>query len=98
MTAVALLFATYMVKPSPFCILDEIDAALDARNIGAFLKALEHFGDKSQFIIITHSKQTALGSDSLLGVTQEELGVSKMISYKVQEDKDTSGSQESLKR
>ncbi|MCR5761601.1 MAG: AAA family ATPase [Sphaerochaetaceae bacterium] len=97
MTAVALLFATYLVKPSPFCILDEIDAALDARNIGAFMKALEQFGDKSQFIIITHNKNTVLGSDSLLGVTQEELGVSKSISYKLESDKDISESEETLK-
>ena len=83
MTAVALLFATYKVKPSPFCILDEIDAALDARNIGAFLKVLETFGNESQFIIITHSRYTVLGSDSLLGVTQEEAGVSKLVSYKL---------------
>lgn len=83
MTAVALLFATYKVKPSPFCILDEIDAALDARNIGAFLNVLETFGNESQFIIITHSRYTVLGSDSLLGVTQEEAGVSKLVSYKL---------------
>ncbi len=90
MTAVALLFATYMVKPSPFCVLDEIDAALDARNIGAFMKVLEKFGDKSQFIIITHNKNTVLGSDSLLGITQQEAGVSKMVCYKL----DSSGHKE----
>ena len=88
MTAVALLFATYMVKPSPFCILDEIDAALDARNIGAFMRVLEKFGDTSQFIIITHNKGTVMGSDSLLGVTQQEPGVSKMIGYKIADIKD----------
>ncbi|MCR4676464.1 MAG: AAA family ATPase [Sphaerochaetaceae bacterium] len=97
MTAVALLFATYIVKPSPFCILDEIDAALDARNIGAFMKALEQFGDKSQFIIITHNKHTVLGSDSLLGVTQQEPGVSKSISYKLDSEKDLSETEETLK-
>ncbi len=97
MTAVALLFATYLVKPSPFCILDEIDAALDARNIGAFMKALDQFGDKSQFIIITHNKHTVLGSDSLLGVTQQELGVSKSISYKLDSEKDISETEETLK-
>ena len=85
MTAVALLFATYKVKPSPFCILDEIDAALDARNIGSFLKVLEKFGDASQFIIITHNKGTVLGSDTLLGVTQEEPGVSKAVGYKIED-------------
>jgi Chromosome segregation ATPases len=83
MTAVALLFATYMVKPSPFCILDEIDAALDDRNIGYFLSVLEDFGKSSQFIIITHNKHTVLGSQSLLGVTQMEAGVSTTVSYKL---------------
>lgn len=86
MTAVALLFATYKVKPSPFCILDEIDAALDARNIGAFMKVLETFDDKSQFIIITHNKYTVLSSDSIMGVTQEEAGVSKMVSYRLDKE------------
>lgn len=83
MTAVALLFATYMVKPSPFCILDEIDAALDDKNIGYFLSVLEDFGKTSQFIIITHNKHTVLGSTSLLGVTQMEAGVSTTVTYKL---------------
>ncbi|MGH0052656.1 MAG: chromosome segregation SMC family protein, partial [Sphaerochaetaceae bacterium] len=83
MTAVALLFATYQVKPSPFCILDEIDAALDDRNIGYFLSVLEEFALKSQFIIITHNKHTVMGSQTLLGVTQMEPGVSSMVSYKI---------------
>ena len=97
MTAVALLFATYMVKPSPFCILDEIDAALDARNIGAFMRVLEKFGDTSQFIIITHNKGTVMGSDSLLGVTQQEPGVSKMIGYKIADIKDDLKEMDTLK-
>ncbi len=83
MTAVALLFATYMVKPSPFCILDEIDAALDDRNIGFFISVLEDFGKSSQFIIITHNKHTVTASESLLGVTQMEAGVSTTVSYKI---------------
>ncbi|MCR5732031.1 MAG: AAA family ATPase [Sphaerochaetaceae bacterium] len=83
MTAVALLFATYMVKPSPFCILDEIDAALDDKNIGYFLSVLDDFGKNSQFIIITHNKHTVLGSNSLLGVTQMEAGVSTTVTYKL---------------
>ena len=97
MTAVALLFATYMVKPSPFCILDEIDAALDARNIGAFMRVLDKFEDKSQFIIITHNKGTVMGSDSLLGVTQQEPGVSKMIGYKISDIKDDEKAFDTLK-
>ena len=83
LTAVALLFATYKVKPSPFCILDEIDAALDDRNIGYFLSVLEDFSKKSQFIIITHNKHTVMGSQTLLGVTMQERGVSKAISYRM---------------
>lgn len=83
MTAVGLLFATYEVKPSPFCILDEIDAALDDRNIGFFLSVLEEFAQKSQFIIITHNKHTVTGSRTLLGVTQIEAGVSTTVSYKI---------------
>ena len=82
-TAVALLFATYLVKPSPFCILDEIDAALDDRNIGYFLSVLDEFAAKSQFIIITHNKHTVMGSQTLLGVTQMEAGVSTMVSYRI---------------
>ncbi len=97
MTAVALLFATYMVKPSPFCILDEIDAALDARNIGSFMRVLDKFEDKSQFIIITHNKGTVMGSDCLLGVTQQEPGVSKMIGYKIEDIEDLTDQHDTLK-
>ena len=97
MTAVALLFATYKVKSSPFCILDEIDAALDARNVDAFLRVLETFGDKSQFIIITHNKKTAMGASSILGVTQEEPGVSMGMSYSLSDEKDESGNEATLK-
>ncbi|MBQ7643775.1 MAG: AAA family ATPase, partial [Spirochaetales bacterium] len=97
MTAVALLFATYMVKPSPFCILDEIDAALDARNVGAFMRVLDKFEDKSQFIIITHNKGTVMGSDCLLGVTQQEPGVSKMIGYRLEDIEDIAKEHDTLK-
>lgn len=83
MTAVALLFATYLVKPSPFCILDEIDAALDDKNIGYFLSVLQDFSQTSQFIIITHNTHTVMGSQSLLGVTQMEAGVSTTVTYKL---------------
>ncbi len=83
LTAVALLFATYKVKPSPFCILDEIDASLDDRNIGFFLNVLEDFSADSQFIIITHNRHTVLGSKTLLGVTMQERGISKAISYRM---------------
>ncbi|NLA92544.1 MAG: chromosome segregation protein SMC, partial [Spirochaetales bacterium] len=86
LTAVALLFATYKVKPSPFAVLDEIDASLDDRNIGFFLNVLEDFSHDSQFVIITHNKRTVLGSDTLLGVTMQERGVSKTISYRMGRD------------
>jgi chromosome segregation protein len=86
LTAVAMLFATYMVKPSPFCILDEIDAALDESNVGRFINVLMEFGKKSQFIIITHNKKTVAGARTLLGVTMEESGVSKVIAVRLAED------------
>ncbi len=82
MTAVALLFAIYMVKPSPFCILDEMDAPLDESNIGRFLEMLGGFLDLSQFLLITHSKKTIAFADALYGVTMEERGVSKTISMR----------------
>ena len=83
MTAVALLFATYQVKPSPFCILDEIDAALDDRNIGFFLDVLQDFAKESQFIIITHNKHTVTGGNAMLGVSQQEAGVSTAVAYRI---------------
>jgi chromosome segregation protein len=84
MTAVALLFATYMVKPSPFCLLDEIDAALDEQNVGRFVQVLKEFGGSSQFIVVTHNKKTVTGSQTLLGITMEESGVSKVISVRLE--------------
>jgi len=83
MTAVALLFATYLVKPSPFCLLDEIDAALDEENVGRFTQLLREFGRKSQFVVITHNKRTIACANTLLGVTMEESGVTKMITAKL---------------
>lgn len=86
MTAVALLFSIYMVKPSPFCILDELDAPLDESNIGRFLKMLDRFLDKSQFVIVTHNKRTMRRADILYGVTMEEFGVSKPVGMKLSGD------------
>ncbi len=82
MTAVSLLFAIYMVKPSPFCVLDEMDAPLDESNISRFIKILDRFVDQSQFIVITHNKRTIGRADMLYGVTMQEHGVSKLVSVK----------------
>ncbi|MCL2706366.1 MAG: chromosome segregation protein SMC, partial [Spirochaetaceae bacterium] len=86
LTGVALFFATFMVKPSPFCILDEIDAALDEANVGKFVNILTEFGNNSQFVVITHNKKTVTGAKTFLGVTMEESGVSRIISFRVNKD------------
>ena len=83
MTAVALLFAVYMVKPSPFCVLDEMDAPLDESNIARFLKILDLFVSQSQFVVITHNKRTIARADVLYGVTMEEAGVSKLVAVRM---------------
>ncbi len=83
MTAVALLFAIYMVRPSPFCILDEMDAPLDESNINRFIKMLDRFVEQSQFVIITHNKRTIAKADILYGVTMEERGVSKLVGMRL---------------
>ena len=91
MTAVALLFSIYMVKPSPFCVLDELDAPLDESNIGRFLKVLDAFIDQSQFIIVTHSKRTMQRADVMYGVTMEEFGVSKPVGMRLTNGVEKSG-------
>ena len=83
MTAVALLFAIYMVRPSPFCILDEMDAPLDESNINRFIRVLDRFVGQSQFIIITHNKRTIAKADILYGVTMEERGISKLVGMRL---------------
>jgi chromosome segregation protein len=88
MTAVSLLFSIYQVKPSPFCVLDELDAPLDESNINRFIRVLQRFLDHSQFIIITHSKRTISMADVLYGVTMEEHGVSKIVSVKFHKNQD----------
>jgi chromosome segregation protein len=91
MTAVALLFSIYMVRPSPFCILDEMDAPLDESNINRFIKVLDRFVSQSQFIIITHNKRTIAKADVLYGVTMEERGVSKLVGMKLEADRGSDG-------
>jgi chromosome segregation protein len=87
LTAVALLFALYMVKPSPFCLLDELDAPLDESNIGRFTDLLKKFVQESQFIIITHNKRTVSAAQSIYGVTMEERGVSKTVSMRFNQER-----------
>ncbi len=88
MTAVALLFAIYMVKPSPFCVLDEMDAPLDESNIGRFIKVLDRFVQQSQFLVITHNKRTIARADVLYGVTMEQPGVSKPVAVRMSDRTD----------
>lgn len=87
MTAVALLFSLYMVKPSPFCVLDELDAALDDANIGRFVSTVEGFLKDSQFVVITHNRQTIAAAGVLYGVTMEKQGISKIVSVKFNPDR-----------
>ena len=90
MTVIALLFAIYMVRPSPFCFLDEIDAALDEVNKIRFCQILDKFKDKSQFVVITHAPPTISRASTIFGVTAEEPGVSKLLSLKLEEAKNFS--------
>lgn len=85
LTAISLLFSLYLVKPSAYCILDELDAPLDEANIGRFVKVLKKFAEKTQFIVITHRSQTMSAADLLYGVTQQEKGVSTIVSVKIED-------------
>lgn len=79
LTSTAFLFAIYLIKPAPFCILDEVDAPLDDANVGKFTQMIRKFSDRSQFIIVTHNKQTMASVDVIYGVTMQEPGVSKLV-------------------
>lgn len=83
LTAVALLFSFFLVKPSPFCILDEVDAPLDDANIGRYINVIKEFAQKTQFLVVTHNKRTMEMADILYGVTMEQQGVSKIISVRM---------------
>jgi chromosome segregation protein len=85
LTAISLLFALYLVRPSPYCIMDEVDGPLDDANIGRFVNLLRRFSHQTQFIVVTHNKRTMAASDMLYGVTQEIKGISKLVSVQLDE-------------
>lgn len=85
MTAIALLFAILNVRPVPFCVLDEVEAALDEANVQRYAKYLKKFSDDTQFIVITHRKGTMEEADVLYGVTMQQSGVSKLVSVRLEE-------------
>ena len=92
LTALSLLFGIYLVKPSPFCVLDEVDAPLDENNIGRFIKLLGEFKAQTQFVVITHNPRTIESADWIYGVTMEEAGVSSVVGVRLREDAKASGS------
>jgi chromosome segregation protein len=83
LTAVSLIFAIFLIKPTPFCLLDEVDAPLDEANVGRYNEMVREMSRSSQFIVITHNKRTMEVADSLYGVTMEEPGISKTVSVKL---------------
>ena len=85
LTAVALLMAIFKYRPSPFCVLDEVDAPFDEANIGRFVTVLNEFLDQSKFVIVTHSKKTMTAATTLYGVTMQESGVSKQVSIRFED-------------
>ena len=98
LTAIALLFAFFMVRPSPFCMLDEADAALDEANIERFVSLLREFGDKTQFLVVSHNKKTMEACDIIYGVTMEESGVSALMSVDFRKKSDKEASHDGLRR
>ncbi|MDP2983884.1 MAG: chromosome segregation protein SMC [Candidatus Latescibacter sp.] len=100
LTAISLLFAIYLVKPSPFCILDEVDAPLDDANIDRFLRVIREFSRETQFIMVTHNKKTMAAADNLYGITMAEPGLSTLVSVRLSqidgEEKEQRGEREFL--
>ncbi|MBV9773271.1 MAG: AAA family ATPase, partial [Gemmatimonadetes bacterium] len=84
LTALSLLFAIYLVKPSPFCLFDEVDAPLDESNVGRFIQLLQDFKADTQFVVITHNPRTMEAADWIYGVTMEEPGVSTLVGVELQ--------------
>jgi chromosome segregation protein len=91
LTALSLLFGIYLVKPSPFCVLDEVDAPLDENNIGRFIKLLQDFKAQTQFVVITHNPRTIEAADWIYGVTMEEPGVSTIVGVRLEEALEAAG-------
>jgi chromosome segregation protein len=91
LTALSLLFGIYLVKPSPFCVLDEVDAPLDENNIGRFIKLLQDFKSGTQFVVITHNPRTIEAADWIYGVTMEEPGVSTIVGVRLEEALEAAG-------
>jgi chromosome segregation protein len=102
MTALALLFAVFRARPSPFCVLDEVDAALDDANVGRFLGMLDTFLEGSQFLVVTHNKGTMAACDALYGITMETKGVSRHVAVEFREvdrfDPEATGDAEAASR
>ncbi|HEY4220374.1 MAG TPA: hypothetical protein VGO62_03510, partial [Myxococcota bacterium] len=84
LTAVSLIFSIFLLKPSPFCVLDEVDAPLDEANVGRFNDMVRDVASLSQFIVITHNKKTMEVADQLYGITMEEAGISKTVNVRIQ--------------
>ena len=97
LTAIAILFAILRLRPMPFCLLDEIEAALDDSNVARFAQYLKNFSKETQFIVITHRKPTMMLADSLYGVTMEERGVSKIVSVKLADAIKNSSEEQNIK-
>ena len=95
MTAAGLIFAIFQIKPSPFCVLDEVDAPLDDANVARYNDLVRSMTDRSQFILVTHVKRTMQLVDVLYGVTMPEAGVSKIVSVKINEAKASNGARPS---